>query len=108
MSLTHHCNSTFNGHNPSFQAGAASNRHQWHSGIIAKLAESRYLFVNFAFHLIFSLLMHLLPGLWPNNGLWRCPAMWSSILTMLRTNCGSCRNTLNTQDLAKVGQEARG
>lgn len=46
--LTHQRDSTFNGDDSSFQAGAASNWHQWHSGIVTQLADCRHLFLNFA------------------------------------------------------------
>ena len=33
---SHHGDSTLNSHNSSFQAGGTTNRHQWHSSIVAE------------------------------------------------------------------------
>ena len=65
-------------------------------------------FLSILLPIFFSLSVHLFPGLWPNNGLWRRSCVRPSILPMLGTNCVSCRDAFNPQDLSKVGQEAGG
>ena len=106
MNDSHQCDSTLNGHNPSFQAGGTPNRHHWHPGIVAQSADGRNLSHLSIEASMFPLLVHLLPGLWPDHSLWRFPSVRPGILAVLGANIEPGCNPVNPEDGAEVSQEA--